>query len=131
MLVGAAACGSQQTELAAATEVVDEWIAAWNADDSDAVADAFTADAIYQDFDEQWSGRDSILEHARYFNDIILEARRLGEGQSTERGTFVFRLAFDFDFGSGPGTDVGEVEVTITQQLMSRVEWLSREQVVQ
>jgi hypothetical protein len=129
VLVGTAACGPQQTDLAVATEAVDEWIAAWNAHDPDAIGGAFTADAVYQDLSDQWSGRDSIRDHARYFKNIIREVRRIGEGRATERGTFVFRLGFDFDFGSGPGTDVGEVEVTITDRLMSRVEWLNREQV--
>ena len=82
-----------------------------------------------KNFDRLWSGRESILDHARYFNDIILEVRRIGEGRATERGTFAFLLSFDFDMGSCAGTDVGEVEIEITDRLMSRVEWLNREQV--
>jgi hypothetical protein len=43
----------------------------------------------------------------------------------------VFRIGFDTDFGSigGSGTDEGEVEVSVGDRLLTRVEWLTREQV--
>ena len=128
--LGGVACGSQQTELAAATEVVDSWIAAWNAHDPEAIAAHFTENAVYQDINERWTGREGILEHANYFSGIIQEVRRVDQGRAAHDGAFVFVISFDFDFGSaeGAGTDLGEVEITVSGGLIARVEWLSRKQ---
>jgi nuclear transport factor 2 (NTF2) superfamily protein len=109
-------------DLAAATDLIDAWVAAWNADDPVAVAAVFTEDAFYRDNNVQRTGRPAILQYAEYYIETVLEVRRTGEGWATERGTFVFPVSFDYDFGTpgDSGTDAGEVEVELAGELLSR-----------
>ena len=120
------ACGSTDG-LSIATQVADDWIAGWNADDPEAVAALFTEDGEYTNptGTETFTGRDEIRAHATEYREFILNGRRMGDGIVTESGGFMFRIAFDAEAKSYEG----ESEVELRDDLIARMAWLAYEQV--
>ena len=110
-----------------ATQLVDDWLAGWAAEDPDMVAAVFTDDGEYTNptGTETFTGRDEIRAHATEYREFILNGRRMGDGVVTESGGFVFRIAFDAEAKSYEG----ESEVELRDDLIARMAWLNYEQV--
>lgn len=112
----------QTDELSFATQVVDSWIVAWQSDDGAAVAALFTEDGMFVDLGRgTLRGRDLIESDVAFRGPGTTNGQRTGELALTEEGTYVFPAQFDFD-GEGPW--VGEMEITLEGDLISRLEWL-------
>ena len=109
-----------------ATQLVDDWLAGWAAEDPDMVAAVFTDDGEYTNptGSETFTGRDEIRAHATEYREFILNGRRIGDGDVTESGGFVFRIAFDAEAKSYEG----ESEVELRDDLIARMTWLAYEQ---
>jgi ketosteroid isomerase-like protein len=110
-----------------ATQLVDDWLAGWAAEDPDMVAAVFTDDGEYTNptGTETFIGRDEIRAHAEEYLKFILNGRRMGDGVVTENGGFVFRIAFDAEAKSYEG----ESEVELRDDRIARMTWLDYEQV--
>ena len=110
-----------------ATQLVDDWLAGWAAEDPDMVAAVFTDDGEYTNppGTETFTGRDEIRAHATEYREFILNGRRIGDGVVTESGGFVFGIAFDAEAKSYEG----EFEVELRDDLIARMAWLNYEQV--
>jgi hypothetical protein len=110
-----------------ATQLVDDWLAGWAAEDPDMVAAVFTDDGEYTNptGTETFTGRDEIRAHATEYREFILNARRIGDGVVTENGGFVFRIDFDAEAKSYEG----EIEVELRDDLIARMTWLHYKQV--
>jgi len=110
-----------------ATQLVDDWLAGWAAEDPDMVAAVFTDDGEYTNptGTETFTGRDEIRAHATEYREFILNARRIGDGVVTENGGFVFRIDFDAETKSYEG----EIEVELRDDLIARMTWLNHKQV--
>ena len=126
VIVALAGCSSDSDELATATDLVDAWVAGWNAEDADRVAAVFTDDAQYTNPSgtETFSGRDEIRIHATEYREFIMNARRVGDGVATENEGFMFRIDFDAETKSYSG----EIEVELRDDLVARMVWLTYEQ---
>ena len=110
-----------------ATQLVDDWLAGWAAEDPDMVAAVFTDDGEYTNptGTETFTGHDEIRAHATEYREFILNGRRIGDGVATESGGFVFKIAFDAESKSYEG----ESEVELRDDLIARMAWLNYEQV--
>jgi hypothetical protein len=111
MAAGVSACGSSSADdLATATRLVDEWAAAWNNHDRDALAAIFTEDAtvVYTGVHNSTAtGRDEIAANpsiGRVRNVDCGEVRAIEDGSFTCQGTyegagapFVSELTFELD----------------------------------
>ncbi|MEA2024091.1 MAG: SgcJ/EcaC family oxidoreductase [Actinomycetota bacterium] len=111
----------QPTEMEVATDLVDEWTVAWNANDPDAVAALFTEDVVYASPARHLEGRDNIHNFVAGMSSSVTHGEVLGEGTVLENGAVVFPMSYVF---SGDETWAGEVEVTLEDGLISRFEWL-------
>lgn len=128
-VVGLVVAGCSQDDAesdpaAVATGIADEWIVVWLAEDIDGIVGLFTVDGIYRDPLRDLQGHDSIRSFAETMAPTLTYAERLGDGASTESGSFVFPMRFD----QGDDKFVGEFEVELAGDLASRIEWLSWEE---
>lgn len=111
---------TQPDDLTTATDLVDQWVDGWNAEDPDAIVAILTQDASYRDPNMQGgSDRDQIHAFAELWVGRVSNLRH-GAGRVTETGTFVFPFSFDYDTGS----HAGEIEVELDGDLVSRIHWL-------
>lgn len=114
--------------LARATEIMDEWNAAWNNNDHHAAAALVTEDAAYTLTVVNWP---STFEDAemlrsraaiRVFvarNDVMVgRAERLGEGTKTASGMYVFPQRFGFN----GVLQTGQIAIELDGELASRIE---------
>ena len=126
VVVALVGCSSEGDEMVTATDLVDAWVAGWNAKDPEQVAAVFTDDAQYMNptGTETFTGRDEIRTHATEYREFIMNARRVGDGVATEDEGFVFRIEFDAETKSYPG----EIEVELRDDLLARMVWLTYEQ---
>jgi ketosteroid isomerase-like protein len=113
---------NQPDDIDIATDVVDEWLAALDAYDPEAIVGVFTEDGRFIDGDgESWVGSDQIRAHAYHHARLITIAVRTGELAATEAGTFTFPM-------HGETTESwqwdGVVEVELDGDLASRIEFL-------
>jgi hypothetical protein len=112
-----------ESDLAETTQVVDAWVAAWEADDADAVAALFTEDGVYSEPNGSYEGRDAIRRDALSSSRHAGNHQRTAELSSTGTGSFIFPFEFDFQ----GDTWIGEAEIELDGDLISRLEILSRE----
>jgi hypothetical protein len=119
---------NQTDDIDVATDLVDDWIAAWIVNDPEAVAAVFTEDGTYIGTDgDPAAGRDEILNYARSYVAVVLDAERTGDLTVTEAGTFTFPMQYDWPPLAALGeiaTRVGVVEIELDGDLASRIEWL-------
>jgi len=119
--IWAIVAATQPDELEVATEVVDDWVAASEADDAEAVGALFTENAVIADPGlGTRSGRDAVIQEVTDRGPDTTNRRRTGDLVATEDGTFVFPAQFAFN----GATWAGEVEVEMDGDLISRLEWL-------
>jgi hypothetical protein len=124
MALVVAGCSQDNDPAATATEIADELIVAWIADDVDGVVDLFTADGIYRDPVRTLEGQDSIRSFVEGMAPSVTFGERLGDGAPTESGSFVFPMRFEQE----GDMYVGEFDVEVAGDLASRIEWLSWEE---
>jgi hypothetical protein len=111
-LLAATGCSSE-SDLEAATRLLDDWVAAWNAQDADAVAAVFTEDGVYRDHHNLAKGRDEIRAHAASMRGVVSNVWH-GEVSSLEDGVYVSPAGFDFPGGA----DAGNVEIRLDGHLI-------------
>jgi hypothetical protein len=118
---------NQTDDLATATEIADEWNAAWVASDAEAIAALFTEDGIWKDPARTVVGRDSIEATAGTMSPDLTFAERLGDGATTETGTFIFPGRFEWE----GEMFLSDLEIELDGDLASRIEmsnWFAEEQ---
>jgi hypothetical protein len=117
---------NQTDDIDVATDLVDDWLAAWIVNDPEAVAAVFTEDGILIGSDgETATGRDEILSYTGSHSAVVLDAERTGDLTATEAGTFTFPMQFDWPPAPEViATWVGVVEIELDGDLASRIEWL-------
>jgi hypothetical protein len=112
---------NQGDDLATATEIADEWNAAWVANDAEAIGALFTEDGIWTGPVKSVLGRDRIEDTARAMMLDMTFAERLGDGGPTETGTFIFpgRLQWQGEMFTF------DIEIELDGDLASRIETLT------
>jgi hypothetical protein len=89
---------NQTDDIDVATDLADEWNAAWNANDPEAVAAVFTEDGTFSGVSGETAiGRDRLTGHVVTFSPDVNNGERIGDVTAAEAGTFTFRLQFTID----------------------------------
>ena len=119
---------SDDAELARATEIMDEWNAAWNNNDPDAAAALFTQDGTYTitvvnlpsslDQNGPYQGPDEIRAYVGLHDVQVGRAERLGEGTLAAGGMYVFPQRF----GYNGVLQTGQIAIELDGELASRLE---------
>ena len=124
VLLVTASSGSDDIEVA--TDLVDEWHAAWNDNDPEAMAAVFTEDGVYalppDSHRVDAVGHRAIVWHAEYFAPGVTDLHRTSDLVATDADNtyrFTARWMMDGD------TVEGEGEVVMDGELASRIAWLS------
>ena len=122
--IWAIVAATQTDDLAAATELTDESLAAWVGDDPAALGALFTDDGVYVS-PPPWGmgtfeGRIEIEAHAEQTMGSVTSANRVGE--LTEVGDGVYSGTWEFVAAADPF--VGDFEVAVEDGLMKRFEWV-------
>ena len=119
---------NQTDDIDVATDLVDDWVAAWIVNDPEAVATLFTGDGTYIGSDgDTATGRGEILSYARSHIAVVLDAERTGDLTATEDGTFTFPMHYDRPAAPGEiAAWVGVVEIELDGDLASRIEFLEQ-----
>ncbi len=114
---------NQSDDLAVATEFADTWDAAWQSRGGEALAALFTEDGVYIDPFGSFEGRTAIRAHVATYG--LFASAEHGEVVELDDGVFVFPVDavwFDADW-------VGEVEIRLEGDLVSRAELMKWEEV--
>ena len=119
----ATGCSQDSDPLAVATDLVDDWLTAWNTEDMDLLLSVFADDAVYIDPNGIYTGHDEIRAHAEERFGGVWDGQRLGDGTETETGELLFTSSFE----SAGGTNEGDLEVELTGDVIARFQWLGWE----
>jgi len=120
---------TDDAELARATEIMDEWNAAWSNNDPDAAAALFTEDGVYtltvvnwpftvEEAEESLRGRDEIQFYIAAHDHRISDVERLSEGTLLADGRIVFPQQFVYQ----GDRQVALVAIVLDGDLASRLE---------
>lgn len=120
------ATGSDDIDVA--TEMADEWLAAWAGDDADAVAAMYTEDGTHVTTPQlgasAFVGREAIRNHAVAYLAAIQDGGRTGDLVAVGNGVYTVPIEF-----TGGGSWVATVEIEVEGDLLSRTEFLTVEAV--
>lgn len=122
--IWAIVAATQTDDLAAATELTDESLAAWVGGDPAALGSLFSDDGVYVS-PPPWGmgtfeGRAEIEAHAEQTMGNITNANRVGELIELDNG--VYSGVAEFVASAAPF--VGDFEVTMDDGLLKRFEWI-------
>lgn len=117
-----AATGTDEIDVA--TELADEWTAAWSGDDPESVAALYTEDGVHGP-PPSWNlgtvqGRDAILTHATTYVGNIESVVRTGDLTAAGGG----RYTYPIDFTASGAEYEGVAEVEVEGDLAARFEIL-------
>ena len=119
--IWAIVAANQTDDIDVATDLVDDWIAGWNADDPEAIVAVFTEDgALIDSTGVSASGTDELPAYAEYWGIRVTDSERTGELTSTGDGTFSYpgRLVV------GDVTHDTVIEIELDGDLASRIQVL-------
>jgi hypothetical protein len=105
--IWAVVAANQTSDIDVATDLVDDWIAGWNASDPEAIAAVFTEDA-----------KEEALASARDDAADLSNVERTGDLTASGAGTFTFPARFDW----GGGSYAGVWEIELGGDLVSSIE---------
>lgn len=112
-----------------ATELADTWLRGWDENDAEAIRSVFTANAVYYRDPAHPGSRmmtiDELVRDVGATSSRVTNVSRVGELTATDRGTFIFVAEFD---GDGIRYSA-EAEIELDGDLISRMEWLSLDEV--
>lgn len=110
---------------AQATELADAWIAAWDANDPEAVAAVFTEDGVHIcPGGNRHEGREAIARHAEVTPPLIAPAR-VSDVTLGRDGMYVFRAKYGWD---GADTYASDVQLELDGDRASYIGWTGPEE---
>ena len=116
------ACTAETDDSEVAADLVEAWVAGWNADDPVGVAAVFTEDGVLLDpLNQVIEGRDAIESYVERHDNITEEVCDLTGLTETSPGVFTTPCTFR----SSGDARAGDLEITLEGDLASQVQWLN------
>ena len=116
------ACTAETDDSEVAADLVEAWVAGWNADDPGEVAAVFTEDGVLLDpLNQVIEGRDAIESYVERHDNITEEVCDLTGLTETTAGVFTTPCTFR----SSGDARAGDLEITLEGDLASQIQWLN------